>query len=73
MNTFIVALAIDSGSPGRPPELLLWAVRTTSREAAQQRIVDQIKGVPILAVTVSSLDDYHHNALNMADDFVKTI
>lgn len=73
MNTFIVALAIDGGSPERPPELHLWAVRTTSQDIARQRVVDQITNVPITAVAVRCLNDFHHNALGMEDEFIKAI
>ncbi|MDE3748608.1 hypothetical protein [Methylobacterium radiotolerans] len=73
MNTYIVATVVAAGVNGGPPQINLWAVRTSSRDKAAEMIRSTITGIEILNIAVSSLDDAGKNALNLPDDYMKAI
>ena len=73
MNTYIVATVVAAGVIGGPPQINMWAVRTSSRDKAAEMIRSTITGIEILNIAVGSLDDAGKNALEMQDDFIKSI
>lgn len=73
MNTYIVATAVAAGESGGPPQLNMWAVRTSSREKAESMIRSTITSIEILSILVSGLGDAGANVLSMPDDYMKSI
>jgi hypothetical protein len=73
MNTFIVSTVLATGNPAHPPQVDIWAVRTSNSAQAQSMVLTKLGSLEPIAMGARSLNDAAKNVLQMADDEIRTL